>query len=283
MTRAIESFQNSGGPLNPLTWFHGFAPWQIAFFCSGIFGIVWCLMFYPWFRDEPAEKLTVSAEELQHIESGRGPANVEHKLDGQTWTRLITSSSLWAITIYYVCGGFGWSFFVSWMPRYMKDVQGVSFEKSEWSTAFPLVCGGIACFAGGLLSDALVKRTGRRRFGRAIFPICGCSIAAAAMFAIPFARTSSTAIFWMCVASFAYDFGQGVTWASIVDIGGTVRRHCRRLHQHRVSRKRRSALHWSRIISRFWLGRFVLRLRRIVLAGDGMLAVHQPESRVLRS
>ena len=102
----------------------------------------------------------------------------------------------------------------------MKDVQGVSFEKSEWSTALPLVCGGIACFAGGLLSDALVKRTGRRRFGRAIFPICGCSIAAAAMFAIPFARTSSTAIFWMCVASFAYDFGQGVTWASIVDIGG---------------------------------------------------------------
>ena len=220
MTRAIESFQNSGGPLNPLAWFHGFAPWQIAFFCSGIFGIVWCMMFYPWFRDEPAEKLTVSAEELQHIESGRGPANVEHKLDGETWTRLITSPSLWAITAYYVCGGFGWSFFVSWMPRYMKDVQGVSFEKSEWSTALPLVCGGIACFAGGLLSDALVKRTGRRRFGRAIFPICGCSIAAAAMFAIPFARTSSTAIFWMCVASFAYDFGQGVTWASIVDIGG---------------------------------------------------------------
>ncbi len=178
------------------------------------------MLFYPWFRDEPSEKASVSDAELRHIESGRGMSDAEHRLDGATWCRLLTSTSLWAIAIYYICGGFGWSFFMSWMPRYLKDVQHVSFKNSEWPTALPLICGGIACFVGGVLSDALVAKTGWRRFGRAIFPICGCATAAAAMYAITFARTSTSAVMWMCIASAAYDFGQGVSWSTIVDIGG---------------------------------------------------------------
>src|SRR6185369_2183048 len=128
--------------------------------------------------------------------------------------------SLWALAIYYFCGSFGWSFFVSWMPKYMEKVQHVPFEESEWSSAFPLICGGVACLAGGILSDALVKRTGRRRFGRAIFPVTGCLLAAGAMVAITQAQTAGDATILMCIASAAFDFGQGAAWASIVDIGG---------------------------------------------------------------
>jgi ACS family glucarate transporter-like MFS transporter len=102
----------------------------------------------------------------------------------------------------------------------MKEVQGVAFEKSEWSSALPLLCGGIACVVGGVLSDSLVKRSRRRRLGRAVFPICGCLIAAAAMLAIPHATTAMSATILMCVASAAFDFGQAANWASIVDIGG---------------------------------------------------------------
>jgi MFS family permease len=218
--RGTESLQTSltGWSVSP--WIATIAPWRVAFLVSGLVGVIWCLAFFPWFRDEPSQKASVNAAELRYIEMGRGDIDFSHHMDARVWSKLFSSPSLWAMACYYICGSFGWSFFVSWMPRYMKEVQGVPFERSEWSAAWPLLCGGLACFAGGMLSDSLVRRSGRRRLGRAVFPMCGCLIAAAAMLAIPHAKTLQSATILMCIASAAFDFGQAANWASIVDMGG---------------------------------------------------------------
>jgi nitrate/nitrite transporter NarK len=71
-----------------------------------------------------------------------------------------------------------------------------------------------------MLSDSLVKRSGRRRLGRAVFPVFGCFVAALAMLGIPYATSALSATILMCVAATAFDFGQAANWASIVDIGG---------------------------------------------------------------
>jgi nitrate/nitrite transporter NarK len=71
-----------------------------------------------------------------------------------------------------------------------------------------------------MLSDELVRRTGWRRFGRAVFPVAGCFTAALATLAIPHVQTQRDATILMCVAAAAFDFGQAANWASIVDIGG---------------------------------------------------------------
>jgi MFS transporter, ACS family, glucarate transporter len=65
-----------------------------------------------------------------------------------------------------------------------------------------------------------VRRTGWRRLGRAVFPMTGCFITAAAMLAIPHVRTERDATILMCIAAAAFDFGQAANWAAIVDIGG---------------------------------------------------------------
>lgn len=201
-------------------WFSTAAAWRIAFFISGTLGVVWCVAFFPWFRDDPTQKKSVNDAELRHIERGRGSIEINHRADGQVWGRLLSSPSVWAISLYFFCGGIGWSFFVSWMPRYLEEVQHVSFDDSESSTALPLICGGIACVVGGVLSDALTKRTNWRRAGRAIFPVSGCLLAAFAMLAVRHAETQRSATIWMCVAAAAFDFGQAASWASMVDIGG---------------------------------------------------------------
>src|SRR5262245_24385623 len=219
LTRGIESLQAMWGDSSALQSFVATPSWRIGFFASGLVGLVWCLAFYPWFRDEPAEKPSVSSAELHLILEERGEMATEFPTDG-VWRRLFTSKSLCAMAAYYVFGSFGWSFFVSWMPRYLKDVHGVAFNESEASSAWPLVCGGIACLVGGWLSDALVLRTGWRRVGRAVFPVSGCAVAAAAMLAIPHVTTQRDATILMCLAAAAFDFGQAANWASIVDIGG---------------------------------------------------------------
>jgi MFS transporter, ACS family, glucarate transporter len=220
LTRGVDSLQASMASAGSSGWFTTISAWRFGFFASGLLGVVWCLVFYPWFRDEPAQKESVNAAERQYIEANRAVAETSLAADARVWVKLFSSPSLWALALYYFCGSFGWSFFVSWMPKYMDKVQHVTFENSEWSSALPLFCGGIACLFGGILSDLLVKRTGWRRFGRAVFPFTGCFVAAVAMLAIRNAQSAREATILMCVVSAAFDFGQGAAWASIVNIGG---------------------------------------------------------------
>lgn len=195
--------------------------WRVGFWAAGLIGVAWCLAFFPWFRDDPADSPSVNEAELRLIRSGRGTASAEsHAALEGVWKALIGSPTLWAIGLMYLCGSFGWSFFVSWMPKYLKAVHDVEFTKSELMSGLPLFFGGIACLAGGVLCDAFVRRTGRKRFGRAVFPVCGYVTAAAAMYAVRFAETAGQASALMCVAAAAFDFGQGANWATIIDVGG---------------------------------------------------------------
>ena len=56
--------------------------------------------------------------------------------------------SLWAIGLLYIWGSFGWSFFVSWMPRYLKEMHQVELAQSELMSGLPLFFGGIALQPG---------------------------------------------------------------------------------------------------------------------------------------
>ena len=201
-----------------LAWASG---WRVGFMMAGLVGLVWCALFFWWFRDDPAENASVNGAELDLIRSGETvEPESPHAVSGGIWWSLLGSRSLWALAAYYIFAGFGWSFFVSWMPRYLQDVHGLRFSASESVWKQPLLYGGVSCLVGGVLSDRLVRATGRKWLGRALFPMVGLSLAAAAMFAIRYMSKPEDAVILMCVAGAAYDFGQGATWASIVDIGG---------------------------------------------------------------
>lgn len=196
--------------------------WRIGFWIAGLIGFIWCMWFYFWFRDDPAKKPSVNEAELTWIRSGRKPQQEQsQRVPFQILLRkLLRSRSLLAIAGFYFFGSFGWSFFVSWMPLYLKEVHHYTFAESESIWKQPLLYGGISCLCGGLLSDWFVRRTGRKWLSRALFPFCGLSIAAGAIFCVRFVDNPDDAMILMCIAGAAFDFGQGATWASIVDIGG---------------------------------------------------------------
>jgi MFS family permease len=199
----------------------GLAPWRIGFFISALVGIAWCALFFQWFRDDPARKPSVNRAELDLIR-GAEPADdaPQHATMHGKWRALLSCPSLWGLAMLYLCGSFAWSFFVSWMPKYFLRVHKIPYEKSEWMSAAPLFCGGLACLLGGVLCDALVRRTGRKRLSRMLLPMLGCATAGAAVFLIPRAHTPSQATALLCLAAAAYDFGQAANWATIIDVGG---------------------------------------------------------------
>lgn len=195
--------------------------WRLGFFMSGLLGIAWIVFFYPWFRDDPADKPSVNDAELTLIRTGRKPAKRNRPAhDARVWRDLFTSRSLWGLALVYVFGSFGWSFFVSWMPKFFLKVHHIDYAKSEWMSSLPMFCGGTASLLGGWLSDRIVRRMGTRRFGRMIFPVVGHIVAAVAIFALRYADTPIKAVTLMCITMAAYDFGLAGKWAAIIDVGG---------------------------------------------------------------
>jgi MFS family permease len=215
-----QGFREAVAGIPVLGAFADLSAWRTAFWMAGVLGVIWCAFFYPWFRDDPAEKSGVNAAELEVIRGGRTGPPEGHSTPPGMWKGLFTCRSLWAMGCLYIFGSFGWSFFITWLPRYLEQVHHLPYEKSESPFEHPLFWGGAACLVGGVLSDWLVRRTGRKRLCRMIFPITGYAIGAAALFAIPFVQTPGQAIFLACLASAGHDFGQGANWATIVDIGG---------------------------------------------------------------
>src|SRR5262249_45397708 len=213
--------------LAPLPQLAELSSWRFAFWTAGLMGVVWCIAFFPWFRDDPAQVPAVNAAELRLIREGDGQGQGQggsqlpgHHMPGAAWKSLFLCRSLWAIGCLYICGSFGWSFFLSWLPRYLKDVHHVEFKQSELMSGLPLFFGGISCLVGGTLSDLLVRRFQRKWLGRAVFPLCGFGTAALAMLCVPFVDDVNMVVVLLCLASAGNDFGQGANWASIVDIGG---------------------------------------------------------------
>jgi ACS family glucarate transporter-like MFS transporter len=196
--------------------------WRLGFWICGFVGLVWVMLFYPWFRDNPSKKRTVNQAELDLIQAGSEGQDLHGrmKMSGNQWAAMFRSPNLWGIALAYMCGSFGWSFFVSWMPKYMSDVQHPGANIAGWMNSGPLLFGGVACVLGGWLSDIVVRRTGNARWGRAIFPIIGFGIAAIAMAGIAFAKTPAQAFVLMCIGSIGNDIGQGAEWAAVIAIGG---------------------------------------------------------------
>jgi nitrate/nitrite transporter NarK len=198
------------------------AAWRLGFWVSGLVGVLWVLLFWPFFRDKPVDKRGVNQRELDLIQEGRSSltAAESHTAPAEIFRALLTSPSLWSLAFLYYWVSFGWSFFASWIPRFFEDQHHVSFDRSEWLTTFPLFFGGLSCLAGGAICDYLVKRTGRKRLIRALFPVTGYTVAACAFVALRFAHSPLQAAVICCVIAVAADFGQGANWSTIVDIGG---------------------------------------------------------------
>jgi MFS family permease len=224
--------------------------WRHAFWIFGALGVLWCLAFAWWFRDRPEQHAWVNDAELALIRGGRagavpvgdfakeagggaspagGPAGEagggdEPSHAGVPWARLALSGNLWLLCLQYFCASFGWYFNITWLPKYLKEHHGVTQEAyGYWTvslmTGAPLLLGSLACLVGGLLTDAFIRRTGDRKWGRRLFGVAGHGACAACYFLAAFAASPWPFVLAVALAAFCNDLTMGSAWASCLDIG----------------------------------------------------------------
>ena len=151
------------------------------------------------------------------------PASAQHGQDvnhgTSALTRMVTSRSLWLLSVSQFFTNVGWVFIMTWAPRYFQTVHQVPVEERALLVSIPPLVGWFGTILGGLWTDRLLRTVGLR-WSRAL-PI-GLSrlLAAAAYLAFLFEPSPWGAVVLFSLVAFMTDWSQGTVWAFCQDTGG---------------------------------------------------------------
>ena len=135
------------------------------------------------------------------------------------WRRFLTSRSVWSLCFMYGCGGFAANFYVTLLPTYLRNKRHLDPDDTNLLASLPFFCGAVACLTGGLLSDAIIRTTGNRKWGRRFNGTLGTIVAGFGWLSINWVESTPALAFVLCLIFFCNDFAMGPAWAACADIG----------------------------------------------------------------
>lgn len=192
--------------------------WRAAFASFGALGLVWCAVWAIWFRDDPAGHPSVNGAELALIRSGTAAPPPESAKP--RWKELLLNPTMLSLFASYFASGFGFQFFVTWLPTWLIREHGASLAKSGALSGLPLAAGAVGCALGGILSDRITRRSGSLVFGRRSVAVGGYAIGAIGYLAAVYVNSTWAAVALLALASGAHDLTLPVMWATTTDCGG---------------------------------------------------------------
>ncbi len=208
-----------GGAFTPLlvVGVMSFVSWRATFVLFGAIGILWAIVFWIWFRDNPADHPAVNEAELRRLEGAETHASGHGDVP---WMKLLSSPSVWMLWIQYFCMAYGWYFYITWLPTYLREERELSFTSGALLAGLPLFFGGIGCFAGSVLLGRLERFVGTTANARRTMAILGMTGAAVLLVVSPEIQTPLLAMIVMGLASFSNDLAMPGAWAACMDVGG---------------------------------------------------------------
>ncbi len=203
-----------GGAFTPLIvlWVMKVLTWRQAFLLFGSSGMVWAVVFYFWFRDHPRDHRSVNAAELTLLDGAEvntaGHGNVP-------WKKFLHTRSVWLLWLQYFCMCYGWYFYITWLPTYLKEARGVQLAKGAFLSGLPLFFGGLACLFVGVLIRRLARWTGSVRHARRIPALLGLVVAAIMLVLSARIENATLAMIALGLAGFANDCAMPSGWGGL--------------------------------------------------------------------
>ena len=219
--------------------------WRYSFWICAFIGIGVGLLWFLSSRDKPEDHPLVSPAELATIRAGLTLPASRAKFSGQAhvgrvypeipepptlagraassagppWLQILGHRDLWLITASYFCYGYvAWIFF-AWFFTYLARVRGLNLKASAFYATLPFIAIAICSPLGGLISDRLTRRFGRRvgRCGIAVVGIVLAGVFLAFGSNVASARLASVILAGGCGALY---LSQSSFWSVSADIGG---------------------------------------------------------------
>jgi MFS family permease len=233
-----------GGAFTPLlvVVVMAFVNWRHAFMVFAMLGVVWTIIFYWWFRDNPRDHKRVNAAELELLKENA--VNVEGHGD-VPWRELFSRPTIWLLGAQYFFLSYGWYFYVTWLPKYLEETRSPEIKSNvfmKWLAdllescsvnpaltlkilaaalaGIPLFFGGLGSLTAGAISSRWLARGGGVVRVRRFFAIVGFSGAASLLMLSFYIKDPLYAMLAMGMASFCNDLTMPGSWATCMDVGG---------------------------------------------------------------
>ena len=195
-----------------------FLPWRGVFLLFGAIGFIWVAAWYRFFRDDPAAHPRMTPGELEIIRAGR-PAQAAGHGSPMPWRRLFASRSVLGLCLMYFTQGYGFYFYITWLPSYLQKSRGFSSAAVGLLAGMPLLFSVAADLAGGLTTDWVTRRWGLRA-GRSLVGGCAFLVAGVALIAGAATTNGLLAAVLIGIAGASPHFALACSWGACMDIGG---------------------------------------------------------------
>jgi ACS family glucarate transporter-like MFS transporter len=192
--------------------------WRESFWMCGLLGLAVGAAWYALARDLPSDHRGVNAKELELIRGGIEDSEGERGWR-VPWRAILTSQDVWGLTLSYFTYGYATWIFFAWFFIYLTTVRGVSVERGSFYTMLPLGAMSICSALGGLISDAVCRRFGRR-WGRCGVAALGLGMAAVFLAIGAVMANPGTVAIIMAAGCGSIYLSQSAYWALAADLGG---------------------------------------------------------------
>jgi ACS family glucarate transporter-like MFS transporter len=184
--------------------------WRYSFVAFASLGLVWCAVFWFWFKDNPRQHTSVNDAERELLEMSR--VLMTHHTGQKAWLSLLLTPEVVILCLQYFCVSFTWYFYITWLPTYLREGRGQTAGHAAALSVLPLLFGGF----GAMLTGLAPARLPRRRI--AFF---GLLTTALLLFVFLHTQTVLIAMLCMGLASLCSDLAMPVSWDACVEIGGS--------------------------------------------------------------
>ena len=234
-----------GGAFTPLlvVAVMSFASWRVTFAIFASLGVAWAVVFAWWFRDNPRDHSGVNAAELELLKESQenlpGHGNVP-------WALFLSRPTVWLMWIQYFCLSYGWYFYITWLPEYLRDARGTDLKSNAFMSwlsrllegplhlspeitpkvlaaalvGIPLFFGGFGSLISGTISNRLIARGVNLTKIRRSFAFVGFTGAACLLMLSYYIKDPLYAMLAMGFASFCNDLTMPGAWSTCMDVGG---------------------------------------------------------------
>jgi MFS transporter, ACS family, aldohexuronate transporter len=140
--------------------------WRIMFISIGSIGIIWSIIWWVYFRDQPEQSQFVSTTELQQIKEADHALQDSSGGFRSTWRFMLFNPALLSNNCAFFAFGYLVFFAMTWLPGYFEQTYHIQLKSIGFFLIIPWLFSAIMLLLGGFLSDWLWQRFRNLRIAR---------------------------------------------------------------------------------------------------------------------